>query len=413
MNLFENIKLAFTAIRTNFLRSMITVMIIAVGIGALVGILAALDGILLSLSSNLSDMGANSFNIEPSYQDLGGSRRGRRVKKGDVISFDQAMKFKKRYEFPASVSVSIACTSLATVKHKDKKTNPNVTVYACDNEYLDTRGLKIEKGRSFSESEILNGDHKVILGKEIVDVLFNENPDRALGKTISNGNVKYKVIGVLEKKGSSMSTNEDRMILIPISNGVRYYDRKYSNYNVSVGVSDATKMDDAEAEAIGVFRNIRGLRAGQENDFEMFKSDGLMDILKENTVTIRWATIFIGLATLLGAAIGLMNIMLVSVTERTREIGICKAIGASRNHILIQFLTEAVVISLIGGLLGIIFGIFMGNTVAILLFDGSAFVPWAWMFLGIVICFIVGVFSGFYPAMKASALDPIESLRYE
>ena len=209
-----------------------------------------------------------------------------------------------------------------------------------------------------------------------------------------------------------MTSNEDRTILIPLLNAKRYYDTKYRNYNLAISVSDATIMDDAEATAIGVFRNVRKLKAGQENDFETTKADGIMDVLKESTFGIRVATIAIGVITLFGAAIGLMNIMLVSVTERTREIGICKAIGATRANILIQFLTEAVVISLMGGLVGIVFGIIIGNLVALGI-GGSFVIPWAWMFLGVALCLAVGAVSGFYPALKASGLDPIESLRYE
>ncbi len=412
MNFFENIGLAFNAIKTNMLRSIITLMIIAVGIGALVGILAALDAILLSLSSNFSSMGANSFNIERKGESLSGNRKGRRSKRGDVISFKQAMSFKERYDYPANVSISMEGTSMGTIKHKKEKSNPNVMVMGVDRDYLDVRGLKVEHGRNFTDAEMENGDHRAIIGMDIVKLLFDDRSEKAVGKTISNGNVKYKVIGVLESKGSSMTSNEDKVVLVPITNAVRYYDHPKKNYNVAVGVGDATRMNAAESAAIGVFRNVRRLKAGDQNDFEIFKSDGLMDILKENTVTIRLATIFIGLATLLGAAIGLMNIMLVSVTERTREIGICKAIGASRSNILLQFLMEAVVISLLGGLLGIVFGIFFGNGVS-LLFRGAFFIPWGWIGLGILICFVVGVVSGFYPAYRASALDPIESLRYE
>ncbi|MGB1217223.1 MAG: ABC transporter permease [Saprospiraceae bacterium] len=412
MNTLENIKLALIAVRSNFLRSLITLFIIVTGMTALIGILTAIDVILFSLSDSFSDIGANSFSIERSGESVRGNRGGKGKKRGEVISFDQALEFKEKYDYPATVSISIQCTSLATIKYKNEKTNPNVSVKGGDLAYIDTQGFEVEYGRSFSETEIENGVNRAIIGQDIVNTLFNKKAENALGKTISNGNVKYKVIGVLKSKGASFSSNEDRMILIPITNAVRYYDTPSRNYALSVGVNDATQMDDAESQAIGTFRNVRRLKAGQENDFKIFKSDGVMDILKDNTVTIRLATIVIGLVTLFGAAIGLMNIMLVSVTERTREIGICKAIGASRSNILIQFLTEAVVISVLGGIIGIFMGILMGNALA-LFFGGSFVIPWMWIGLGFLICFLVGVVSGFYPAIKASALDPIESLRYE
>ncbi len=414
MNSFENIRLALRSIRHNLLRSLITLSIIAIGIAALVGILTALDVLLLSLSSNLSDMGANSFNIERKYEDLQGNRRGRRAKRSAVISYDQATSFKEKYDYPnAKVSLALFCTSLATIKHKSEKSNPNVSVSGCDVNYVKMRGYKMAAGRIFSESEIEHGSHKAMIGWDICKLLFDSKPEKAIGKSISNGNVKYKIIGVMESKGSSMSSNEDRMILIPLTNAVRYYDNPdRSSYDVSVSVSDAIEMEPAESTAIGVFRNIRGLKAGQDNDFEIFKSDGIMEVLKENTVTIRISTIFIGLATLCGAAIGLMNIMLVSVTERTREIGVCKALGASRRNVLLQFLTEAVSISILGGIVGILLGILAGLGVAYAL-GGQFVMPWNWIALGFGLCFFVGVVSGLYPAARASALDPIEALRYE
>ncbi len=412
MNFRENISVALRAIRANFLRSVLTLLIIAFGIAALVAILTALDVLLISLSDSFSGIGANTFNIERKGESLGGNRRGKRSKRGDVISLKQALKFKEQYDFPSTVSVSLGCTSLATIKHKKEKSNPNVTVIGCDAEYMKVRGYNFSHGRSFSKTEEEEGSHKAIIGMDLVNLLFDEKPESAIGKTISNGSVKYRVIGVLESKGASMTSNEDRSILIPLENAKRYYDTPNRNYDLSVMVSDATLMEEAIAEAVGVFRNVRGIKAGQDNDFETFKSDGIMEILKENTVVIRLSVIVIGIITLIGAAIGLMNIMLVSVTERTKEIGICKALGATRANILLQFLTEAIVISILGGMFGILGGMLFGNLVALFL-GGKFIIPWMWIFVGFSLCFSVGLLSGLYPAFKASGLDPIESLRYE
>ena len=341
-----------------------------------------------------------------------GNRGGRREKRGDPFIYRQAIDFKERYKYPARTSVSMYCTGNAEIKYGNKKTNPNFLIFGVDENYIDAKGFEFKVGRNFTSKEALNGGYKTIIGADVVDDLFGGSAEKAMDKVIAAGNIKLKVIGVLESKGSSMNQSEDRRILIPLQTGKRYYGSANKNYNILVAVNDATRMDEAIGEATMVLRNVRGLKAKEGNDFEISKSDNLIGIIKENTLYFRLAAIGIGLITLLGAAIGLMNIMLVSVTERTREVGVCKALGATRRNIMIQFLTEAVVICQLGGILGIILGVLIGNVVTYLM-GGSFLFPWLWITIAVVTCTVVGLFAGLYPALKAARLDPIESLRYE
>lgn len=408
----ENIRLAFQAIRSNFLRASLTLMIIAFGIMALVGILTAIDSAIFSLSDNLSSLGANTFDIEPKGENIRGRRGGRQSKRGEAITYRQAMEFKDRYDFPAQVSVSFRCTGNATIKYGSEKTNPNIPIYAIDENYFIAKGYELAGGRNFTKREAMQGGFRAIVGIEIVNELFNGKVDKAIGKGISAGNMKLDIIGVLESRGSSMGQSDDRRVLIPLQTGKRYYSSPDQNFALLVAVNDPGMVDYATGAATGLLRNVRRLRASQPDDFEITKSDSLINIIKENTLYFRLAAVGIGLITLLGAAIGLMNIMLVSVTERTREIGITKALGATRRNILIQFLSEAVVISLLGGLTGIVLGVLIGNVVTLLM-GGNFLFPWLWVTIAVVTCIVVGLISGLYPALKASRLDPIEALRYE
>lgn len=412
MNLKENIRVAFSSVRSNLLRSILTMLIIAVGITALIGILTAIDAAIFSLNDNFSGMGANSMTIIRKGSGPRGNRHGRRAKRADPIIFRQAFEFKEKFSFPAMVTVSGTGTRSASIKYNEEKTNGNVRITGIDENYIDVKGLEIEYGRNLSPSEIKKGTQVAIIGVDLIETLFDNKPENALNKVIAAGNVKYKVVGILKSKGSNMNDNSDRVLLTPLMTVKRYYGYADKNYNIEFAVQNPEDMDAAEAVSVGVFRNVRDLKIGEENDFEILKSDGLINFLKENTATLQVGAIGIALITLLGAAIGLMNIMLVSVTERTREIGICKALGATRKNVMIQFLVEAVVICQLGGVIGTLLGILIGNIVTYLM-GGSFLIPWGWITLGVTTCLVVGLVSGLYPALKASRLDPIESLRYE
>jgi len=412
MNLLENIKEGLRSVKANMLRSVLTALIVAIGITSLVGILTAIDGIEYSVNESLSSLGANSFDIY-SKDNRGSAQSGIKEKIYSQLLLDEAQRFIEQYSVPAVVSLSARLTNLAEVKRGSEKTNPNVNVMGVNEEYIGIKGLNLEDGRNFSPFEIRQGGHVAIIGNELAKTLYpdGKNP---INTVISFKGMQFKVIGKLKEKGSLSENNFDNMMLIPIIVANQQAAGAGLRYRLNIGISDPAQMDYAMGEATGVMRKIRHDVIGHENSFEIEKSESLAQEMESITNGLRFGGFGVGFITLLGASIALMNIMLVSVTERTREVGVRKALGATPLRIRQQFVIEAIVVCILGGITGVLLGIGLGNLLSVFVFKVNTFVmPWFWIIVGLIVCVVVGLLSGYYPAHKASKLDPIESLRFE
>ncbi len=408
---WENVRIALDSIKSQLLRTILTIVIIGIGIWALVGILSAVKALENTISGNFASMGANTFNIQQYEFTVQTNRSGEREKINPIISYNNVREFVDKYDYPfTKTSLSFQGTSVAEVKYGSEKTDPEVQVYGVNENYLENTGTEIDQGRNFTIFDIQNNNKVCLIGSDFEKNLFkNEDP---INKTISIRGVKFKVIGLLESKGSTFGNNQDLKVLIPVQVARGIYTQPNINYNISVKVDNKEMMEAAQDEAIITFRNIRGLNPVEANNFGIERSEDLINRIASITQYLEIAAWIISIITILGSSIALMNIMLVSVTERTREIGVRKAMGAKRSTISTQFFMETIVIGQFGSILGIILGVLTGFAFAkIFEFDFS--LPWAAMIWATVITFIVAVIAGSYPASKAAGLDPIESLRYE
>ena len=407
----ENIRIAFDSIKSQILRTTLTVLIIAIGITALVGILSAVSALENTISSDFASMGANTFNLqryEFTTQTRGG---GEREKINPIITYREVKNFKDTYSYPRTqTSISFTGTTTAEVKYESEKTDPEVSVLGINEFFLTNSGLNLEEGREFNYFDIQNNNNVAVLGADFADGLFkNISP---IGKTISVRGVKFTVVGVLESKGSTFGNNQDLRVLIPVEIARSIFTQPNINYNISVRVGDKEMMEGAQSEAIITFRNIRRLNPVEENNFGIEKSDDLLNRIFTITGYLNLAAWIISIITIFGSSIALMNIMLVSVSERTREIGIRKALGAKRGTIATQFFMETLIIGQIGGLVGIIFGILIGMGVSAAA-DFDFVTPWKAILWATGITILVAILAGSYPANKAAKQNPIESLHYE
>jgi putative ABC transport system permease protein len=418
----DTLALAFRTVRSNKLRTGITVAIIAFGIMALVGINTAINAMKQKFTESFSAMGANGFTIH--YRkwfnfDGGGvkaKRKGLREKRSNSlvpITKMQAETFLARYQYPSVVSLNFNGVQDAIVSLGSKKTNPNIRVVGGDEFYAELNGFSLATGRNLNALDIQSGRNVCIIGSAVAQRFFGSNPEAPVEKIIRVNNLPFRVIGVLEEKGSTFGMSYDNVVITSYNNVRRFFNtNSNASFNIQVKVPDVKLIDGAIDQAEGVFRPVRRLDVTEADNFMIDKSDTFVALLLKNLSFITLSAIIIGAITLLGAAIGLMNIMLVAVTERTKEIGLVKAIGGKKKNVRQQFLWESVLISLMGAVIGVVLGVIVGNIFSLVLSTGFV-VPWVWVIIGIVICSLVGLLAGLYPSYKAARLNPIEALRYE
>jgi putative ABC transport system permease protein len=407
----ENTKIALGSIKSQILRTVLTIIIIAIGIWALVGILTVVSALDNTLLKNFASMGSNTFSISQYDFSSQINRNKTEEKVNPIISYPQAKEFQKKFDFPfTTTSLSFTAVSNAEVKYENEKTDPEISVLGIDENYIPNKGLELTKGRNLNMFDVTNSNYVCVLGANFEEGLFEGvNP---IDKTISIRGAKFKVIGLLKEKGATFGNNQDLRIMIPTQIARSLFSSPNINYDIDIKVNNEALLDEAVDNATLAMRRVRKLSPIKEANFGIKRSDDLIQRILENTKTLSIAAWVIGVITVFGSSIALMNIMLVSVSERTREIGIRKSLGAKRSTIAWQFFTETFVIGQLGGVLGIVLGIITGTLIA-MAFGFEFTIPWMAMFAAFITTCVVTIFSGLYPAIKASKLDPVEALRYE
>ncbi|TGD56786.1 ABC transporter permease [Flavobacterium humi] len=407
----ENVRIALGSIKTQLLRTILTVLIIAIGITALVGILTVVSALENTLSKDFASMGSNTFTINQ-YDNLSRTDGdGERKIVNPIISYPEAKAFKENFNFPfTNTSISFTATSTAEVKYENEKTDPEVAVLGVDEYYMPNSGLEVVDGRNFTAFDIANNSYVCVLGSDFAKGLLKDvNP---IDKIISVRGAKFKVIGILKEKGSTFGNSQDLRVMIPIQVARTLFTAPNINYTTTVMVQNKEMVSQAVDNATISMRKIRKLNPVEDTNFGVSRSDDLINKILGITDYLGIAAIIISVITILGSSIALMNIMIVSVTERTREIGVRKALGAKKSTIAIQFFMETIVIGQMGGLVGIFLGLIIGFGISAAI-EFNFVIPWMAIFSAFLVSFLVAIVSGLYPAIKASQLDPIEALRYE
>jgi putative ABC transport system permease protein len=404
----ETIRLALNALRTNKLRSALTVLGVTIGVFSVIGVMTALNVIQGSIESGLSFLGSNLFQFGK-YPAVNTSDPETKYANRRNITLEEAREFERLMEGQANAICFKIFDGDKPASYGKVKLQ-GLLLIGTNEHFLVANAYTLGYGRNISPEDVALARNVTVVGTDIQKKLFpNETP---IGKTIKINEKPYQIIGVFTEKGSSFGQSQDRLVIVPITRYLGDFGRVNRTVNIAIQSTSQATYNETLDKAIGAMRAARGLKLGEENDFEIYSNDTLVSAFAQVAGTIRVGAFVVSVIALLAAGIGIMNIMLVSVTERTREIGVRKAIGARRDDIVRQFLLEAIVLSEVGGVLGILFGVAGGNGIAVWL-DIAMVFPWGWAITGLVVCSLIGTGFGWYPAFKAARLDPIEALRYE
>jgi len=405
----EIIKVALGSLYANKLKSFLTILGIVVGIFSIISISTVIEMLQKSIEEGVSGMGQNTFYINKWPAVITSRSEWLKYRNRKNVSYNNYEKLKKVFNANVSIGAEQSGNDVI-VKYNGEETNPNVDFIGLTPEAFSNRDLHAASGRNISQKDLESSADVVVLGADIVKKIFKRiNP---VGQHVKIDGRKLRVIGVLEKRGEIFGQSQDNFAIVPLTSFQSFYGKRYSSIRISIKVFDTGEYNELMEKATGYFRTIRKVPIGMEDDFSITTNEAVMKRINDMTSGVRIGSIVIAMIALLAAGIGIMNIMLVSVTERTREIGIRKSIGAKKNNILFQFIVEAVVLCQIGGIIGIAFGVLLGNAAGTAL-KANAMIPYNWIFIGVILCTAVGVGFGVYPAYKAANLDPIEALRYE
>ncbi len=410
-NLKESLSMALHAMRGSKLRSTLTILGIVVGVFSVISVMTAMQVLRDSIEEGIAELGANTFQISKFVGGFNTSPRDRRrFRNRRNITYEQALQVREKITLAEAVGIEV-WTGGKVFWWQGRKTMPNVGLGGENVEGLITNDMTVDVGRGLTAQDIDQARRVVILGKTVAEKLFppSINP---LGETVRVDGILYEVIGIFALKGGALGGRENYFAIIPITAHFSKYGKHERSVNIMVKAKSREVFDDCLEQARLILRTARRVPPGEEDDFGYYSNDSMIKQFNDFTFYVRLGVLVVSSIALLAAGVGIMNIMLVSVTERTREIGIRKAIGAQRKDILSQFIVEAIVLSQIGGVLGIVAGILGGNVISIML-EVAVVVPWLWVGIGFTACTTIGLIFGVYPAWKASTLDPIDALRYE